>query len=281
MYIRQIKVISISLFIIINLSACQKSAKNDDNPSNPPSNGSSSEFTSNCGTVVDEKIKNPVKRKDGEAISVKEILGSNLVGLSDNRLVKLAGIGPGALEKREAAKNMIAALSSDAITYFQASDNCTVQLINGATGSVGQLFTSDGKSFSEELLKAGLVDVDSNDVCGANQLASCYNALKSSDIKSAGEIHKFLWKPLSDTKGDVAVIHELHCNTIAYINGQEFRYAGSGNGRCGTFVGTKPGCAYGTNIKIEFIDKDTGKAYFHKGQPYVIVPNGCARFEFE
>lgn len=105
----------------------------------------------------------------------------------------------------------------------------------------------------------------------------------SSSSKTAGEITNFLWKPAADSsynKG-MLVIHVDECNATVYVNGEKLRDYGPGNGRCNTSRGFKPGCAYGDNVKVSVVDNASGRYYTRNGKPYVLVPNGCNRFEFK
>jgi len=276
------------------LAACQKPVE-DDSPSGSSSSSSggpvqttNGEATTDCGIVMGGKTHNPVSYEDGETIHIEKIISNNLISIKGvgpdaggERLVKLQGIASGPEDRVKAAMNTLRQLSSGSPTFFQASKDCAVTLDGGGQGTIGQIVTRDGRSFSEELVKAGLSDIDPADACGGDQIAGCLSALKGTDVKPKGEMGKFLWKPKSDTKGNIVVIHEVHCGAKAVVNGEVFTDKGSGNGRCGTYAGRKHGCAYGSNIKVEIIDEATGRPYMHNNLPYYIVKNGCQRDEFQ
>ena len=285
-------VLKIAILFCFALPGCQKPS--DDGESSGGTNPSSgrpiennAEVTTDCGVVMDGDLHNPIERSDGEIVRVDEVLGNNLVviqGTGPNaggpRLLKLHGLGAGPKDRSQAAMNMIESLSSGTAFYYQAAKDCTTTLEGGGQGTIGQLISRDGKSFSESLVKSGLADVDSADACGGDKIAACLSALKGTGIESKGEMRDFLWKPVSEKDGKL-IIHELHCNATALVNGTPLTYYGSGNGRCGTYRSSKPGCAYGANIKVEVIDKATGRPYSHNGQPFVMIPNGCNRLEFK
>jgi len=92
---------------------------------------------------------------------------------------------------------------------------------------------------------------------------------------------KFLWKPSATSSYNPGglIIHNDSCNASAFVNGEKLKDYGPGNGRCGTYRSMKPGCQYGTNIKVEIFDNKTNQPYYYKDNPYVIIPNGCQRVE--
>lgn len=279
------------------LAGCQKPA--DDGsfsgaPSASPSGGSSdggerTESGTDCGVVINGKVHNPVSPEDGQKVRVTEVISNNLLGIefisedgtrSGPQLLKLQGVASGKPQTKNAARDMLRSLSSGVVSFYKATNDCNVTLDGGGQGTIGQLISRDGQSFTEALVKAGLVDVDKNDACAGNQIGACLEALKGSEVEPMGEMRDFLWKPQSDHHPGM-VIHEVHCNTIVLVNGKEFKYAGAGNGRCGTFRDSRPGCSFGSNIKVQVLDKNTGRPYTYKGQSYVTIPNGCNRFEFK
>lgn len=280
------------LSCLLFCTACTKPAEEENSTprSGDGSGGSIGEgdgFKTSCGVVHDGDLSNPISREDGSAVRVKSVAGANLVILqkvdqtepSPEFLVKLHGIR--GAQRQESAMHILERLSFGTVYFFPAEESCAVDLAGGGKGLIGQVVTGNGKSFSEELAQSGLADVDAGDACGGDQIGSCLDALKATEKPGKGEMRKFLWKPLSDTKGNIAVIHELHCNTEVFVNGEQWVYVGGGNGRCGTFKASRPGCAYGGNIKVEVIDKASGQPYTHAGQPFVTVPSGCGRFEFD
>ncbi len=106
---------------------------------------------------------------------------------------------------------------------------------------------------------------------------------EANTVKSAGQITDFLWKPRADSdynKGS-PVIHASPCNATVWVNGEALHDFGPGNGRCNTSRMFRSCGSFGTNIKVEIFDNDTGLPYFNGDDPFVIVPNGCSRFEFK
>lgn len=274
--------------LLAGFAGCKKPSEDGSlGPSDQRGGGEArNEITTDCGIVFNGELLNPVNTGDGEAVRVREIIGSNLVSIESSApqssgriLLKLHGIGSAPADRAQAAMSMIREASGGDLTFFKATPDCDVTLQGGGQGVIGQLVSRSGESVSEKLVKAGLVEVDQADACGGEKIAQCLNALKGSEVKSMGEMEMFLWKPNSEKDGNL-VIHEVHCNADAYVNGQKLQYTGSGNGRCGTYRASRPGCAFGSNIKVEVIDKSSGRPYSRNGQPFVTIPNGCQRVEF-
>jgi hypothetical protein len=271
------------------LAACQKPVE-DNGGSAPGPDPRTGEVTTDCGIVTNGRLSNPVNLDDGQAVRVTQVLSNNLVLIQDiggttTQLVKLQGV---ASSTSTSGRQMIQGLTSPDATFFKATSDCNVPLDGGGNGTIGQLISGSGKSVSEQLIKSGYATVDANDACSGNLLGACFSALTDNGgpdpdptdppTDSIGEIEQFLWKPLSDTKGPIAVVLERHCNTTIRVNGESFSNSGGGNGRCTTGSGRKAGCAYGKNVRVEVIDNQTGKHYTHNGQPFITVPDGCSRF---
>lgn len=279
--------------ILLLCSGCTKEDSSSDGGSdtsprdNSDGTADAGELKTSCGVVFGGSASNPIAKADGIAVRVKTVTGPNLAIVQNvdqstptgEYLVKLHGVSGSA--RPDAAIATLKRLSYGTLYFYPAQADCIATLPGGGQGVIGQLVTNEGQSLSEELIKSGLGDVDAADACGGGEIGECLTGLKGSGIKPKGEMRKFLWKPQSDTKGNIAVVHELHCNVELIVNGQKFEYVGGGNGRCGTYKATRPGCAYGANIRVEVIDKTSGQPYTRNGQPYVIVPNGCSRFEFD
>jgi hypothetical protein len=159
--------------------------------------------------------------------------------------------------------------------FIPAGADCSASLDGGSTGSLGQLFTPSGRSYSEALISRGLATV-SSDPCGGSLLTSCYRALQEEAAsKYAGEIGRLLWKPVSDSNGKLAVHTEPYGTTVR-VNGETGTNHGGGNGYGSLARFSKPGCAYGSNVRVEVFDRN-GAAYTFNGLPYIIIPSGCSR----
>lgn len=275
-------------------SGCTKEGGSGD--SNTPDNDSiggrptSTEFRTECGVVMGGKLYNPVKPKDGDRAPAR-IVGPNLVAIkkgSREDLIKLHGLDvPGDLNQRNGAEALLERLSKEGDVYFyQVDKSCRTTLDNSTNGIVGQLFSSNGKSFSEELIKAGVADVGT-DVCNGDLIGPCYRALLEDSITPtptpapeysgpstpAGFI---LWKPVSDSDGRLAV-HSTPFGTTVVVKGETGRNRGPGNDYGSLARFSKNGCGYGKNVRLELILSD-GSKFLFGSKPYATIPDGCSRF---
>lgn len=192
-------------------------------------------------------------------------------------LVKLHSIdAPYGDAERSGAERLLQDLAQGDAYFFSASSSCSAQVASGATGFLGQIFTASGKSYSESLLNAAYARVDS-DPCGGDLLTSCYNAIEEdATSKTAGELEEFLWKPVSDSNGKLAV-HSSPSDTLIVIGGETGKVQGGGNGYAELSRFSKPGCAYGSNVRVQVTNSD-GVPYRINGKDYLTIPNGCGRY---
>lgn len=280
------------LALLILLSACVADSNDDssDNGGNGDNGGNDDgtnvKFASECGTLVNGIVKNPVSISN--KVNFVSVADSNAIIVSvplGNILVKLQGIDSARSDQRNSSISTLNSLVTSELYFQEASPNCTTTVDGGGIAIVGQLFTSSGKSISEELLKSGLsINVDSSSACGEDQISGCYQVIKeANEIKSAGEITDFLWKPRADSVFNPGkpVIHVDACDATVFVRGQALTDYGPGNGRCNTSRMFSDCSTYGTNIRVEVKDNSTGLPYLHNGQPFVTVPSGCSRFEFK
>jgi len=248
--------------------------------SSSSSTTSSTSFQTDCGTVINNKLKNPVKPQDGTKGTVT-VAGPNLLMMtttdSKKFLIKLQSIGvPYGDAEQTGAMNLLKDLAQGDAYFFSAASNCSAQVASGATGFLGQVFTANGKSYSESLLNAAYARVDS-DPCGGDLLTSCYNAIEdTATSQTAGELEAFLWKPVSDSNGKLA-IHSSPSDTLVVIGGETGKVQGGGNGYAQLARFSKPGCGYGSNVRVQVTNSD-GVPYRINGKDYLTVPNGCGRY---
>lgn len=267
-----------------SLCSCTKSGggggdSSADDGARPPAQAG--EFRTNCGTVVNGAVQNPVRAADGMTVAVR-VTGPNMLAVSlpsGDVLVKLHSIDSpydDGLEK--AAMSLLQSLASGGAVFYPAGGaECTADLPGGGIGTFGQLFTKDGTSFSELLLEQGLAEVE-DDPCGGEELTSCYEALlDNSDSKVAGELDRLLWKPVSDSNGRLAV-HTGPYGTTVRVNGESGQNQGGGNGYGSLARFTRPGCSYGA-ARVEVLN-DEGLPYTFNGQRFLVIPNGCGRYCF-
>jgi hypothetical protein len=290
---RNILNLLLSFSLLCQLSACSKSSSDSsDEPSEDSSSAEASTegFRTECGTVQGGEVFNPVNPSDGDRAQAR-VLGPNLVAIKRSRVeefVKLHGLDvPGSIEQRNGAELLMEKLSSEGEVYFYQTDKtCTTDLDSGRVGLIGQIFSASGKSFSEELIKAGFADVGT-DVCSGELIGPCYRALLEESITPtptpepefegpstpAGFI---LWKPVADSDGRLA-IHSVPYGTTVRVNGETGTNRGPGNGYGSLARFRKNGCGYGKNPRIELIMSD-GSKFMFGDQEFARVPDGCQRW---
>lgn len=245
-------------------------------------------FATDCGIYSGGDLLNPVDSADGQLVDIVSVADVGVMvvrGSAGDFLVKLPGVSSEGSRRESALQKLQQLASSGKAVYFPAEEGCTVSVSGGATAFVGQLFTLSGLSYVEELIKSGYITSSGGgSSCGQAETAVCYNALVDSHAKkSAGQITDFLWKPRAESpynKG-MPVIHVNPCNATVYVNGDKLLDYGEGNGRCNTSRMLKSCSSFGSNVRVEIIDNETGAPYYHGDKPYVIVPNGCSRYEFK
>ncbi|MFO1522287.1 MAG: hypothetical protein U1G05_09665 [Kiritimatiellia bacterium] len=89
---------------------------------------------------------------------------------------------------------------------------------------------------------------------------------------SSGGGGGFLWKPVSDSNGDLVVILPSQYNgkvSSVSVNGERGSFSGIANGNRTHWRFSKPGAAYGTNVKV--VASTSG------GNVTWTVPNGGSR----
>lgn len=267
--------ILVILSLITVITGCTASTTEDESGA-----GGSGEATSNCGVVINGEIYKTVDLEDGIPVYVRyDGLGSNqvIVELSDGslQLVKLPGVGEVEPTRQDAARSALSSLAGQGNYFYPAGDDCTVAVSGGGLGTVGQIITRSGQSFSEALVQRGLAPIVSDEPCGSAEYAQCLAALGDSNPVTAGDLDAFLWKPVSDSNGKLA-IHTGPYDTIVIVNGEVGENAGSGNGYGSLARFSKPGCGY-PNPQIQVIDNQSGLRYEVSGATTFTVPNPCGR----
>jgi hypothetical protein len=240
--------------------------------------------------VQSNALVNPIEAKIAERGTVAPV-SPNLV-LMGKSLIKLHGINAagssGSNNKVKAALDLMGKLAAQGEAYvFRAAPGCTASVSGEEEdGIVAQVFSADGTNFGEALLKAGLVSADTNDVCKGFLIGSCYQALqrgnpgapRGTESSGAGEITKFLWKPVSDSDSKLA-IHVTPAGSIV-VNGESGSLRGPGNGYAELGRFSKTGCAYGAQARVQVLDRE-GVPLLLNGSDTITIPNGCNRYCLE
>lgn len=105
----------------------------------------------------------------------------------------------------------------------------------------------------------------------------------SSTALSNRAISWFLWKPVSDSNGNVVVLVDPPgVVVIATGSGGSERLTdyGPSNDRGTTARGSVPGCRFGQDVIVEFYDSQGRIVPLVNGAYRVRVPDGCERNEF-
>lgn len=259
----------------------------DNSGGETPTAAGARDLPTDCGVVQSGSVSNPLDASAGEAVTISSVVDATHLVIqraAGAQLVKLHGVMPPALGA-SAAVAVLNRLAAEPAIFFEVGDACDITGPGGGQGIAGYLFTQSGRSYIEELIKAGVaLTVQADDVCSSGLISGCYTALQETHRpKTMGQINDFLWKPKAESAYNHGslVIHAGPCNATVRVNGEALLDFGPANGRCNTSRAFKPGCAFGNNVTVEVIDNDSGLPYTHDGQPFIIVPRGCDRFEFK
>ena len=191
----------------------------------------------------------------------------------EDLLVRLLGLSGEPSSRSASAISYIRSFSRGALLYYPAG--CQEGVSGGGTAALGTVFNLSGDNLAEELAKAGLVSANPNDGCGGAEYGQCLESLAQSDPVTAGELPRFLWKPVSDSDGGLA-IHTSPSGTTVVVNGVTGRNQGGGNGYGSLARFSPSGCAFG-NPQIQVFNS-RGLLYTVNGETTFTVPNPCGRY---
>ena len=273
---RTLLALSLALTLTV-ASGCVK--KEDDSNDSSSDTAKLDPFRTDCGTVSESSLENPVDPKGGMRGRVT-VAGANLLIMTPTTggpiLIKFHALGvPYNEALQNGAKKILQELAKEDAVFFPASKTCTTT-ISTSTGMVGQVFTASGKSYSETLLNEGYGRVE-GDGCDASLIYPCYSALQEKAAQNfAGEVEAFLWKPISDSNGKLA-IHSTPADTVVTVNGETGQDFGPGNGYANLNRFSKPGCSYGKNVTVKLTNSN-GAPYRVNGKTTITIPDGCQRY---
>lgn len=269
----------LSLSLSLSLTLASGCVKKDDGSSSDSSEAKLDPFHTDCGTVSGTSLKNPVDPKGGIKGKVT-VAGANLLIMKPTTggpiLVKLHALGvPYNQALQDGAKRTLGELAKEDAIFFPASKTCTTT-VSTSTGMIGQVFTVSGKSYSETLINQGYGRVE-GDGCDASLIYTCYSALQDQAAQNfAGEVEAFLWKPISDSNGKLA-IHSTPDDTVVTVNGETGQDFSGGNGYANLTRFSKPGCSYGKNVTVK-LTNSKGAPYRVNGKTTITIPDGCQRY---
>lgn len=249
------------------LSCSSSGSSNDDE--------SGSVDPTTCGTIVKGSYKNPVSDGDGEVVFFVSAPKSNLLIVQNQSgqdfQIRLLGITDEPQNKLFVARDIISGFASDGLLFVPAG--CTDTSAGNA--QIGSVFNRIGRNLVESLVTAGVATANPSDICGGAQIGQCLITISNSDPINSGPLSSFLWKPVSDSDGNLA-IHTGPFGTTVLLNGVAGRNQGPGNGYGSLARFPKPGCAYG-GVRIEVVDSQ-GLPYTVGGKTSFTVPSPCGRF---
>lgn len=266
-------------FTLTFTSGCVKRENDPSSESEDPSQTTAKPFETDCGTVVNASLENPVDPQ-GAMRGRVTVAGPNLLVMTPKTggpiLIKFHALGvPDNQAIQDGAKRTLQELAKEDAVFFPVSKTCTTT-ISTSTGMVGQVFTASGKSYSETLLNQGYGRVE-GDGCDASLIYTCYDALQEQAAqKFAGEVEAFLWKPISDSNGKLA-IHSTPADTVITVNGEVGQDFGPGNGYANLNRFSKSGCSYGKNVTVK-LTNSKGAPYRVNGKTSITIPDGCQRY---
>ena len=208
------------------VASCTKGggSSDDDNNSGSGSGGSTEgaagerNFTTECGTVIGENLRNPANEREGVDVTITSIASHNVVIVSRDggqQLVRLRGMRNDIPDfQKTRALNLARQFLGSAILF---TDGCATTVSGGGEGVVGELFrASDGTSLSEFLILNNAGDGDATGSCGENLVGVCLAALAEEVQPETGAtVSNFLWKPQSDKDGNLVVLfHRIIISAI-------------------------------------------------------------------
>ena len=274
----------ILLSTIFYFAACGSGGEDDNSNDNGNSNGNQTSLTSQCGVVVGGAVDNPAttgERVTVDAVSSDTVIVTRLEGeqTGNRQIIKLHGVTATGVARRliEQGISLIENRASSAYLVI-ADPTCNVAVTGGGVGTFGQLFTTSGNNINESLLGIGAV-VPSADACNGNLLVGCYQGIPVEEQVSDTTLGKILWKPVSDSSGNLAVLTDAYDVTIVVRGAitETLRSVGPSNGYGTTARGNRPGCSFGSNVRVELFDERGYRVLTNSGLDTVTIPNGCAR----
>lgn len=280
-------------------------------------------IASACGAVKNGAVQNPISKAELvkiTALSSTQVVATPLLGLNQGNqmLVQLHGLGSLGLSNtaNRGGINYISSSTTPEAYLVTESHSCVFEDEISGRGTMGQVYTKDGISVNEELVKRGYAFASSGGVCSASLLEPCYAELQASapvitDViappPSTGGgsggghdentgfppqdgyyenlIRNFLWKPTSESNGNLVIlVNPLNVRIVVEGNATEtLRNIGESNGRGTTARANRSGCAFGSNVRVTFFNAQNQPIPVSGNSPdgfSVIVPNGCNRMEF-
>jgi hypothetical protein len=276
------------VILITCISACGGSSGGGGSRGNSRILDTSMVFQTRCGVVIEGGVNNPTSSRDAEAVTVEPVTSDTVVvtrlegeNAGTSQLVKLHGVSAGnSYSNGLGAQRMRALLGTGPVALIvpRLGSSCPIETSGAGQGVVGQLFSPNGQSIVERLLSEGIL-TSSNDVCNSELITPCYSQIESEAI-SPKRITDFLWKPISESNKNLAILVDPTLITVVVtgVISETLVNTGPSNGR-GTTArsGSNPGARFGTNILVEFFDENGKRVLLNNGERSIIIPNGRDR----
>jgi len=183
--------------------------------------------------------------------------------------VRLLGLTGGYAQKADAAKRFIQDFSGGNVLYVPTG--CK----DDSGAFVGAVFNSEGENLAEALVRGGLAEPRTEDICNGSRIGQCFASIANSDPVTAGELDTFLWKPVSDSDGKLA-IHTGPFGTTVIVSGETGRNQGPGNGFGSLARFNRPGCGY-PGATVQVLNSE-GLPYTLGGKTTIAIPSPCSRY---
>lgn len=271
---------------LTTLTACKKSSSEDDDGSSDTPSAEQPTQTgtarSNCGIVEDQSFAG-LTSNSAVPVRIQEILKPDLFivqrteGNFGPELIQLLGVttdGVSSSLVQLGKDNLRRELGSSA---YLIPGSCPITVAGGGLATLGQLFFRSGQSVAEHLIANASVKPQDNG-CGASEIVGCYNGIDVDEPVSTQTISWFLWKPVSESNGNLAILVDPFQIDVR-VNGTRLTNTGPSNGRGTTARANRPGCAFGANARVEFFDRLGRRVLVDNGASSITVANGCNRVE--
>lgn len=279
----------ISFFFTLLFAVGCTNSSSDDVTVGPGSGSGSSgsegtrEFMTECGTVVNGSVQNPVQEENGEVVTIDAAASNNVVIIErgqGRQLVQLRALADSVSSfQSQRAFDIIGRFRGQALLY---TDGCETTVQGGGLGIVGHLFSlGSGESLDEALVVGNAAEVTGSGSCSEALIAGCYQSLKDSVVPETGAaVSNFLWKPVSERDGNLVVLLNPGGATIVVNGSLTLTNTGPSNGRGTTARANRPGGAFGSNVRVEAFDSQGRPLVFPGGATSFTIANGSSRVEF-
>ena len=274
---------------VLSLAGCGSGGSSDSSGGDSSTDDGfvSVSYQSLCGAVQNNVLVNPVtqaERVSVEPVSSDTVIVTRKSGPQEGmpQLIKLHGITSTGVEDRlvNLGIQLIDREIGSTGYLVLAGDGCVATTTGGGQGALGQIFDNNGENINESLIETGAA-LPIADTCGGDQLASCYQGLDVSEPTSPYTVGKFLWKPVSESTGNLACLTDTGgvFFTVRGAITEELSDQGSAAGYGSLGRAKHPGCSYGSNVKVYLTDMMGRRVLTNAGDEYISIPNGCSRVE--